>query len=527
MYLFMIEEIIQYNRRRYFVGCDVGTSSTKSCVMDEMGNVLGSKSIEYKLYTPHPSWAEHNPEDYWNAAADTMKLAIQKANIDPALIRGVSISALSPSCILVDKDLNPLQYGHIWMDRRGVKQSLWLKEHIGDQRVQQVSANPIDPYYGTVKLMWERDNRPELYKKAYKMQTAADYPAMKLTGRAVTDYANASLIGIAFDMETRSWDTAMLEEIGLDPDKFPEPFACDEIIGEVTGEAAERTGLKKGTPVFAGGVDCNMAYLANGAIEDGDWVVTMGTAGCMGVISNSNHYPKNLINIPASNNSRNAFAAVGATIACGSCTRYFRDTFAQYEHAFSRDIGLNVYDVMNLEAASVPAGSEGLLILPYFSGERTPIWDPNARTVIFGMSLNHTRGHLLRALMEGAALALYDNYTFMKDAGIKMKEPLFASEGGAQSPLWRQIVADIFGVPVAYQKTTRGAPEGNCIMIGVKTGVFKDYSIVKDWVQVDNVSEPNMKNHALYMELFNIYKNVYRGVSSQYAPLADIVNRGL
>ena len=142
----MIEEIIQYNHRRYFVGCDVGTSSTKSCVMDEMGNVLGSKSIEYKLYTPHPSWAEHNPEDYWNAAADTMKLAIQKANIDPALIRGVSISALSPSCILVDKDLNPLQYGHIWMDRRGSSRvcgSRSISEISGYSRYPPIRLIPI------------------------------------------------------------------------------------------------------------------------------------------------------------------------------------------------------------------------------------------------------------------------------------------------------------------------------------------------------------------------------------------------
>ena len=513
----------------FFVGCDIGTSGTKSCVMDEQGNVLGSQYIEYKLYTPRPSWAEHYPEDYWNAAADTIKSAIRKANVNPDEIRGVSISALSPGCILVDKDLNPLQYSHIWMDRRGVKQTEWIREHIGDDRVFEVSGNPNDPYYGTVKLMWERDNRPDLYKKAYKMQTAADYPAMKLTGKAVTDFSNAALIGIAFDMKTKTWDTALLEEMGMDPDKFPEAFACEEVIGEVTREAAERTGLKAGTPVLAGGVDCNMSYLANGALDDGDWVVTMGTAGCMGVISNSQNFPKNLINIPASNDSRNAFAAVGATIACGSCTRYFRDTFAQYERAFSSDLGINVYDVMNLEAATAPVGSDGLIVLPYFSGERTPIWDPNARAVMFGLSLKHTRGHFLRALMEGAALALYDNYVFMKDANIKMNVPLVASEGGAQSPLWRQIMADVFGVPVAYQKSTRGAPEGNALVVAKATGVLKDYSIAKEWANLKSaqITEPNQKNHELYMELFGIYKNVYEGVKNQYAPLAEIVNRNL
>ena len=488
----------------YFVGCDIGTSGTKSCVMAEDGQVLGAHYIEYPLYTPFPSWAEHNPDDYWNACADTIRASIQQANINASEIRGVCVSALSPGCILVDKDLKPLQYSHIWMDRRGVKQSNWLKEHIGDDRVFELSANPIDPYYGTVKLMWERDNRPELYRKAYKMQTAADYPTMKLTGKAVTDFSNAALIGIAFDMKKKAWDTAMLEEIGLNPELFPEPYACDDIIGEVTREAAERTGLKAGTPVLAGGVDCNMAYLANGALEAGDWSLTMGTAGCMGVIHTEPKFPRNMIIIPHTSDSRNSFASVGATIAFGSVTRYFRDTFGQYEKAFAKDLGLNVYDIMNAEAASAPVGSDGLIVLPYFSGERTPIWSPNARAVLYGMSLKHTRCHFLRALMEGAALALYDNLVFMKAAGIYMKEPMVVSEGGAKSDLWRQIVADVFGVPVAYQKDARGAPEGDAITVGVASGVYRDYRIAKDWVSYSAINEPNMQNHAYYMELFQI-----------------------
>ena len=509
----------------YFVGCDIGTSGTKSCVMAEDGQVLGAHYIEYPLYTPFPSWAEHNPDDYWNACADTIRASIQQANINASEIRGVCVSALSPGCILVDKDLKPLQYSHIWMDRRGVKQSNWLKEHIGDDRVFELSANPIDPYYGTVKLMWERDNRPELYRKAYKMQTAADYPTMKLTGRAVTDFSNAALIGIAFDMKKKAWDTAMLEEIGLNPELFPEPYACDDIIGEVTREAAERTGLKAGTPVLAGGVDCNMAYLANGALEAGDWSLTMGTAGCMGVIHTEPKFPRNMIIIPHTSDSRNSFASVGATIAFGSVTRYFRDTFGQYEKAFAKDLGLNVYDIMNAEAASAPVGSDGLIVLPYFSGERTPIWSPNARAVLYGMSLKHTRCHFLRALMEGAALALYDNLVFMKAAGIYMKEPMVVSEGGAKSDLWRQIVADVFGVPVAYQKDARGAPEGDAITVGVASGVYRDYRIAKDWVSYSAINEPNMQNHAYYMELFQIYKKVYEGVKDQFDPLVNLVNR--
>ena len=509
----------------YFVGTDVGTTGTKSCVMDEQGKVIGSHYIEYKLYTPRPGWAEHNPEDYWNATADTIKAAVARARIDAGEIRGVSISALAPGCILVDRNLRPLQNSHIWMDRRGVKQSRWMKEHIGDDRVFEVSGNPIDPYYGMIKLMWERDNRPELYGQAYKLQTAADYPVMKLTGRVVTDYSNAALIGVAFDIRKKKWDADLLEKMGIDPGILPEAFPCESIIGEVTGEAAERTGLKKGTPVLAGGVDAPMAYVANGALEDGDWALTMGTAGCMGVVHNHPNFARNLIECPHSANSTRSYTSVGATIAFGSCTRYFRDEYAQYEKAICRDLDLNVYDMMNLEAASVPVGSDGLIVLPYFSGERTPIWNPNARALIFGMSLKHTRYHFLRALMEGAALALYDNYMFMKEAGIKMNEPIAVGEGGAKSNLWRQIIADVFGVPVAYQEEQKGAPEGNAICVGVASGVFPDYSVAKQWVNFTAINEPNMKNHEIYMELFEIYQNLYKGVKDQYDVLANALNR--
>jgi len=214
----------------YLVGCDVGTGGTKAAVMATDGTVLGSHFIEYPLITAKSAEdkfpgakAEHNPDWYWNAVADTIRVSIQQSKVDPKEIKGVSISALSPACILVDKNLRPLQNAHIWMDRRATAECDWLKREIGEERIFKLSANPTDPYYATAKLMWEKNNRPDLYKQTYKFQTAADYPCMKLTGKAVTDYSNASLIGIAFDIVNRRWDQGLIEEIGLDPAKFPDP----------------------------------------------------------------------------------------------------------------------------------------------------------------------------------------------------------------------------------------------------------------------------------------------------------------
>ncbi len=504
----------------YLVGCDIGTSGTKSVLIDEGGNVLGSKYVEYPLITERPGWAEHDPEWYWDAVADTISESIKQSKVDPKDIKGVSISALSPSCIMVDKDLKPLQFGHIWMDRRGTRETQWIKEHIGDDRVFSLSGNEIDPYYATVKLLWEKNNRPELYKQCYKLQTAADYPCMKLTGRAITDYSNASLIGVAFDIVNKKWDTQLLEELGLDADKFPEAFACDEVIGEVTNEAAKRTGLAPGTPVVAGTVDCNAAWVAGGAIEDGDMSLVMGTAGVLGIIHREPKFTRNMITIVHTSNSKDTYSTVAATTACGSVMRYYRDTFADLERVVAKETGQNIFEYLDSKAEKIPVGSDGLITLPYFMGERTPIWDPIARAMIFGMSLSHTKDHLLRSFLEGASLAMKHNFELIKQSGIKMNLPVRISEGGAKSNLWRQIMVDCLGIQGVYMSGSQGAPVGNAIAAGVGVGVFKDYSVVKDWVQTTDLNNPIPQNMEVYNRLYKIYLNLYQDVRRNYEDLA-------
>lgn len=506
----------------FLVGCDIGTSGTKSVVMDEEGNILGSHYIEYPMITPRPGWAEHDPEWYWEAVADTIKVSIKQANIDAKEIRGVSISAMSPACILVDKNLRPLQNAHFWMDRRATAESDYIKDRIGEERVFQVSANPVDPYYGIVKFLWEKNNNPDLYKQTYKVLNSADYPVMKLTGKALTDYSNASLMGIAYDIVKKKWDTDILEELELDPSKLPEAFPCDEVIGEVCSEAADRTGLYKGTPVVAGTVDCNAAWVANGAIHEGDMSLAMGTAGVLGVVHKEPKFTKNMITIVHTSQSKEMYTTLGATCSCGAVTRYYRDTFGQLEKEAATKLGIDVYELMNMSAAEVPVGSDGLLVLPYFMGERTPIWDPLARGVILGMSLSHGKAHLLRALIEGATYAIYDNFKFMKETGLKMNLPLILTEGGARSALWRQIVSDVLNIPVSYMKTSKGAPVGNAIAAGVGTGVFKDYSVVEPWVNISDTHSPNPVTNNTYMAYYDIFKDAYSQMKGSFENLAKV-----
>lgn len=493
--------------------------------MNEEGAVLGKLTIPYPTHTNSLGWAEHDPDDYWNTTADTIAAAIKQSKVDPKDIKGVSISAHSPACVLVDKDLNPLQFSHFWMDRRGTKEAEFIAETLGTDRVFDVSGNPTDPYYSAVKLLWEKNNRPELYNKAIKLQNASDYARMKLTGKLVTDYSNASLIGIAFDIREKKWNTDMLEKIGLDPDKFPEAYPCDEIVGEVTAEAAERTGLAKGTPVVAGTVDCNAAWVANGVIDEGDMSLCMGSAGVMGVVHKEPKFTKNLITIIHASNSRTMYTTLAATCSCGALLRYYRDEFADIEAIVAKETDQNLYTYLCNRAAKIPVGSEGLLTVPYFMGERTPIWDPIARGMLFGMNYSHTKDHMLRSFLEGACLAEKHNIELMRETGIKMNSPMILAEGGAQSSVWRQIVCDCLRVEAVYMADSKGAPEGDAIIAGVGAGVFKDYEIVKDWVSVSDMQKPIEKNAEIYDALYPIYRNLYEEVKDNYAPMAELVKK--
>ena len=505
----------------FLIGCDVGTSGAKSVLIDDEGKVYANEYIEYPLITPRPGWAEQDPEWYWNAVADTIKVCINKSGVETSEIRGVSISALSPACIMVDKDLKPLQMAHIWMDRRGTRQAEWIKQNFG-ARATEKSGNPVDPYYATVKLLWEKENRKELYKKAYRVLCAANYPTMKLTGVPVLDYSNASLFGVGFDIVGRKWDYEMLEKLGLNPDIFPDCYPCDEVIGEVTAEAAERTGLKKGTPVVAGTADGPAAYVAGGAIEPGDMSLAMGTAGCMGLVHNEPMFTKDMVTVVHTSNSKTSYTTNACIVSCGALTRYFRDNFAQVEMCTQKALGLDAFELMNAQAAEVPPGSDGLITLPYFMGERTPMWDPYARGVLFGMSLAHTRGHMIRSFLEGAAYALYQNYRLIRDSGCYMKGSLVVGEGGAKSPLWRQIISDVFDIPVSFMKESKGAPVGNAINAGVGTGVFKDYSVAKKWVDFSDNHAPDPEKHKTYVKYFEVFERLYPKLKDEYIALSEV-----
>ncbi len=426
-------------------------------------------------------------------------------------IRGICASLL-PSLVLVDERHQPVQRAYNLMDKRAVKEVEWLKEHIGEARLFPISGYRLEDHPILVNVLWEKRNRPEVFQRIAKALTIDGFITLKLTGNAVCSYSNAAFYGVAYNLRQRKFDDALLQELGIAPSLMPALCNCDEIIGEVNPQAAAETGLTPGIPVAGGQVDCNASWIGAGAVEIGDFQSNLGTVGNFGIIHQNTDFifseiGKLMINFPYTVNSENTYITVPTTTTGGQSLRYLRDNFSQYEVETERILGVSSYDLLNLQAQKVPAGSDGLIILPFLMGERTPIWDVHARGLVFGLSLNHTKGHLVRAMMEAVAYAMYDSFRLIKEeAGLAINYPMVLNEGGAVSKLWRQIITDVFNVPIAaLVKRRTGAPYGDAILAGVAAGVFKDFR--RQTMEYIEPMGPNPHNHARYMDYFACIKS--------------------
>ncbi len=504
------------------LGLDFGTGGAKTTIINTEGKVLGYAFEEYPILTPNPGWSEHDPGLYWEVTCRIIPQAVQEASINPSDIKGMAVSSALPSLVLVDKNGKPVQNAYNLMDKRAVKQVDWLVKNIGEDRVIDISKNRLEDHPVIVNLLWEKENRPEEFKKIYKALTIDGFINLKLTGKFTGHYSGAAFYGVAYDLLNRTFNQPLLDEIGISRDVFPDLYRCETIIGEVSPSAAKECGLAAGIPVAAGQVDCNAGWMGAGMTDEGDIQMNLGTCGNFGILTNDTELPRTMINFAYTTDSENTYIIVPTTTTGGQLIRYARDNFYRMELGAEKVYGVNTFDLINQEAQTVPPGSNGLVVLPFLMGERTPIWDVNARGTFFGLSLHHNRGHLIRAMMESVAFALYDSFRIIKDSGKEIKSPIVLNEGGAKSVLWRHIITDVFNVSTVLVKRRTGAPYGDAILAGVATELFKDFSVAKQWTEYIDPMEPDKKNHELYMDYFKLYKNLYNHVKEDYKTLAGL-----
>lgn len=510
---------------KYFLGLDYGTGGAKACIINESADVLSYSFLEYPIITQHAGWSEHNASRYWDIACDLIKQCLFKSGVHADDIKAIAVSSALPSMVMVDRDGNCIHNAYNLMDRRAVGQVEMIHNLIGEKKVFELTGNRLQDHPSLINLLWEKENRPESYASIDKILTIDGYISYKLTGRPTLNYSAAAFYGIAYDIRKNEFNKEMLARIDVDSSILPELCACEEIIGQISAWAAKATGLSEKTKVAGGQVDCNAGWVGAGAINEGDIQMNLGTCGNFGIIHKDDHFMDTMIVCPYTINAKETYVTIPTTTTGGQTLRYIRDNFSHAELAAESLSGMNAYQMLDTQAESIMPGSDGLIVLPYLMGERTPIWDVYAKGVVFGLSLRHTKAHVVRATMEAVAYALYDSFRLIKDSGKRINYPIVLNEGGAKSRLWRRIITDVFCVPTVLVKSRTGAPYGDAILAAVAEGSFSDYSITREKVEYIEPMEPNLETNKLYMDYFSLYKDIYSHLKSDFKKLDRIKNQ--
>ena len=507
---------------KYLLGIDFGTGGSKACLTDSELKPMAYAFREYPILTERADWSEHEPEDYWRTACENVRECVRKAGVNPREIAAVAVSAAMPSMVLTGEDGRAVGRAFNLMDRRAKSEAREVLDRIGPEEYFAITANRLEDHPSIVNLLWIKRNEPERYRRIRRAHSIDGYITYRLTGVHNVNRSNAMFFG-AFDMNTNAFDRGLIESLGLSPEVFPPVTDCQAVIGQVLPTVSEEIGLAPGTLVLSGQTDCNAGWLGAGATRPGDIQMNLGTCGNFGVVMDSMDFLSSMINFPYT--TPGAYIAVPTTTTGGVLMRYLRDNFSQLEKATEALTGLDAYDMLNLEAEKIRPGSDGLVVLPYLMGERTPIWDTNAKGVIFGLSLRHTKGHLVRAMMESVAYALYHSFEVLSPSVPKINWPLVLNEGGAKSRLWRRIITDVFNLPTVLVGNRAGAPYGDCLLAGVGAGLIDSFDAAKENVQYVEPMEPDPAAHAVYMEYFDLYKGLYGSLKDQFQLLARINER--
>ena len=505
----------------YLMGIDVGTTGTKTLLLDEEGRILTSATSEYPMFTPRPQWAEQDPEDWWQATVKSIRCVLRESDIDPSDISGIGLTGQMHGMVMLDASGKVLRPCIMWNDQRTAAQCEWIMNVVGRERFLELTLNPALPGFTAPKIIWTRENEPEVYANAAKVLLPKDYVRYRLTGIYATEVSDASGT-VLLDVSQRKWSEEVLQEIGIPLEWMPECVESPEITGKITSEVAEVTGLPAGVPVVGGAGDQAASAVGTGIVEPGLVSVTLGTSGVVFAYTEEpSRDPQGRLHtfchaVPGK------WHVMGVTLSAGGSLRWFRDTLGLSEKNIGKLSGVDPYEILTAEASTAPAGCEGLLFLPYLTGERTPYPDPNARGTFFGLTLRHSKSHMMRAVLEGVAYSLRDSIELFRDLGIPIQQ-VRAVGGGARSVMWRQILADIFGIELVTINVTDSTAYGASLLAGVGTGVYGSVpEACSATVRIVERTEPIGENQATYNEYYPVYCSLYRALKPAFDDVAAI-----
>ncbi|MBS3788374.1 xylulokinase [Candidatus Bipolaricaulota bacterium] len=501
----------------YLLGIDVGTTGLKSALFDFSGEPVSVASRDYPTQTPGSGCSEQQPERWWDAAQEAINSAI--SDVDPGKIVGIGLCGQMHTAALLDSDGNVLRPAITWMDQRSKSEVEKLRSRLGPEKLRTITANFPTTTYTLPHLLWLKQNEPASFRNIDKVLLAKDYVKYRLTGEINTEVSDASGTYI-LDYAEQDWSEELLEYLGLSRDELPNITGSAEKIGEVNLSAARETGLKEGTPVVAGAADQAAGALGVGSIKEGQVNSLIGTAGVVSACTKDPQPDPEERVLCWSHAVPDTWQVLGVMQTAGASLKWFREALECPESKEETE----VYERYNREAEEVPAGSNGLLFLPYLQGERTPHWDPDARGVFFGISQEHDRKHFIRSIMEGVGFGIKDSLEIIEEMNVAVTE-LRACGGGYRGSTWRQIVSDITGVKLKYPDVSEGSALGAALLAGVGTGVYSGVEeAVEKVVSVRKTVTPNPASNLPYSDLYNIYRELYRKNQDLFSELHERVS---
>lgn len=503
------------------LGIDIGTSGTKSVLFDEAGTALAKSTVEYPLHQPYNGWAEQDPDDWWRAVQQSVRAVLRDSGVPASDICGIGLSGQMHGLVMLDEKGQVLRRAILWCDGRTQKQCDAITTCIGSERLIGITANPALPGFTAGKILWVRENEPEIYSQCRHILLPKDYIRYKLTGEFATEVSDASGMNL-LDVPNRCWSEEILGALDIDPALLGKMYESCEVTGVVNAAAAEVTGLAAGTPVVGGAGDNAAAAIGTGVVSTGRAFTTLGTSGVIFAHADSVTIdPKGRVHsfcsaVPGK------WTVMSCTLAAGLSLQWFRNQFCRSEIESAAALGVDPYELMTEAAETSPIGSNRLIFLPYLMGERSPLLDTQARGVFFGLSAMHGKSDLIRSVMEGVTFSQRQNLDIFRDMGVDVSN-MAACGGGARSPLWRQMLSDVYGCPVHTIASDEGPALGAAILAGVGAGVYSSVEAgCSVAVKTGAVQFPDAENTGRYEPYYRLYSQLYPTMKDRFAQLAEL-----
>ncbi len=493
----------------FFIGIDSSTTATKALLMNEHGSVVGVASSEYSFETPHPLWSEQSPSLWWTGTVESIRQVLAKTNVDVSAIKGIGLTGQMHGLVLLDEKGEVLRPALLWNDQRTAAQCDAIRARLGRERLIQITGNDALTGFTAPKILWVQEHEPEIWKRVRHILLPKDYVRYKMTGEFAIDCADGAGT-ILFDLKKRSWSQEVLTALDIPFEYLPKVYEGTDITGALLPNVAAELGLPAGTPVIAGGGDQATSAVGTGAVSAGVASLSLGTSGVVFVTTDTPAIePEGRLHAFC-HSVPDKWHFMGVMLSAAGSLRWHRDTFAPNTS----------YDQLLEPAANIQPGSEGLIFLPYLTGERTPHPDPLARGAFVGLTVRHALPHMTRAVLEGVSFGLRDSFELIKNAGVGKIKEIRITGGGAKNALWRQILADVFDIELATVSSVEGSAFGAALLAAVGTGAFPDVQTAcEKAIQVTGVTKPSA-NSALYNELYPIYRDLYPSLSTQFNRLA-------